>query len=369
MHAWLAELLTRLAESPLLQGVVAALSTFILEDPTTIGCGLLVAEGRMAFITAMIGVSTGIAVGDLGLFGIGRLLGPRVLAWGLVSERRLARGEEWFRRNLVLAVILSRFIPGMRLPTYTAAGLLRASLARFLTVAVVASVVWTFLLLRLTVEIGERLLPLLGTYRWPVAAAGIVLLVVLQRRAVGSINGAAGHRPANGRVLSAFELWPPWLFYIPVGIYYAWLALRHGGLLLPTVANPSIYSGGLIGESKLEILGLVPEEQSRWVAPYTSVLRRGDASGRELLGEATDALDQAGLELPVAAKPDIGQRGAGVCPIYEEHELQRYLESFPGGNRVILQRLIAAPPPSPEELEKHPELGSLASAREAGVLY
>lgn len=50
MKEWLAEALALLADSPSLQGLLAALATFILEDPTTVGCGLLVADGTKAFI-------------------------------------------------------------------------------------------------------------------------------------------------------------------------------------------------------------------------------------------------------------------------------------------------------------------------------
>jgi len=59
--------------------LLAALATFILEDPTTIACGLLVADGRMLFSTAMIGVASGIAIGDIGLYAIGRWAGPRAV--------------------------------------------------------------------------------------------------------------------------------------------------------------------------------------------------------------------------------------------------------------------------------------------------
>ena len=61
MPDWLSEAIARIGSDPLLQGTLAALATFILEDPTTIGCGLLVADGRMAFLTAFLGVSVGIA--------------------------------------------------------------------------------------------------------------------------------------------------------------------------------------------------------------------------------------------------------------------------------------------------------------------
>ena len=51
-----------------------------------------------------------------------------------------------------------------------------------------------------------------------------------------------------------WEFWPDWMFYPPVGIYCAWLALKYRGLTVPTAANPGIFSGGMVGESKMATL-------------------------------------------------------------------------------------------------------------------
>jgi len=98
---WFVETAERLAGHPVPQALAAALATFILEDPTTVSCGLLVAEGRMWFLTAFVGLSAGIAAGDLGLYAIGRFVGPSTVAWGLLSQDRLDRTKRWFDRNVV----------------------------------------------------------------------------------------------------------------------------------------------------------------------------------------------------------------------------------------------------------------------------
>ncbi len=352
MNDWLREILLSLTNSPTMQGTLAALSTFILEDPTTIGCGLLVAEQKMAFLTALIGVSLGIAIGDVGLYGLGRLAGPRVRGWGPLTPQRLDRASQWFGRNLVTAVVFSRFVPGMRLPTYVLAGMLRARFWHFTAVAIAASLVWTLLLLTLTVKIGEAVLPLLGNYRWPVAALAVLALVGLQRKAAGTITDSQNQKP----VLSRFELWPPWLFYIPVGIYWFWLSLRHRGLLLPTAANPTIFSGGFIGESKEAILDLVPEKHNDSIAQYTCI-ERGQGPTDAELGAAKAAMHEAGLTYPIVVKPDVGQRGDGVQPVQRDDELRSYLEHFPPAATVMLQEMV------PRDTPAHDD------PIEAGVLY
>jgi len=44
------------------------------------------------------------------------------------------------------------------------------------------------------------------------------------------------------------------MFYPPVAICYLWLAIKYRGAMLPTAANPGIFSGGMVGESKMATL-------------------------------------------------------------------------------------------------------------------
>ncbi|MEJ2146159.1 MAG: VTT domain-containing protein [Acidobacteriota bacterium] len=340
MVQWLAELTLTLAGFPVLQGAVAALSTFILEDPTTVGCGLLVADGKLAFSTALIGVSVGIALGDLGLFGLGRLIGPATLSRGWLSDARVAQARSLYDRNLVTAVVLSRFMPGMRLPTYLGAGLFGASFVRFALAVVAASLVWTFLLLSATLKFGEAVLPRLGDLKWPVL---FVLLVgfVLARRLVAR-NREKDDTPAGESPVSSFELWPAPLFYLPVGLYYLWLAVRYRGLTLPTAANPSVYSGGMIGESKSQILDLVPEPFRSMVCRYVRI-ERVAVSPEQQATEAERTLRRAGLDYPCVAKPDVGQRGTGVRLIRSKADLVRYLDAFPLGRGLLVQEYAEGP--------------------------
>ncbi len=147
----------------------------------------------------------------------------------------------------------------------------------------------------------------------------------------------------SGAPLSFFEFWPMWAFYPPVMAYAAWLMLRHRGILLPTVANPSFPGGGFYGESKAAILALAMAHVPQWVAPFIA-LRRGATAGAATVElECRDALDrlhQAGIALPVVAKPDLGCRGAGVKLVRSAADLSAYLAAFPAGASLLLQRLV-----------------------------
>ena len=145
----------------------------------------------------------------------------------------------------------------------------------------------------------------------------------------------------RGAPLSFFEFWPMWAFYPPVALYAGWLMLRHRGILLPTVANPSFPGGGFFGESKAQILALAMRHIPDWVAPFVQIDR--PATGGALPAECAAALvklREAGIGLPVVAKPDLGCRGAGVKLVRTEADLLAYLAAFPAGASLLLQRLV-----------------------------
>ncbi|HSG87794.1 MAG TPA: hypothetical protein VLA56_01180 [Pseudomonadales bacterium] len=147
----------------------------------------------------------------------------------------------------------------------------------------------------------------------------------------------------HGAPLSFFEFWPMWAFYPPIAAYAALLMLRYRGVLLPTAANPSFPGGGFFGESKAEILRLGMTHIPERVAPFVTIDRAETPSADH--GAETDAalavLAEAGLALPVVAKPDLGCRGAGVKLVRSADDLQAYIAAFPPGARFLLQRLVS----------------------------
>ena len=330
--------------APLLQGIAAALCTLILEDPTTVGSGLLVAEGHMAYWSAFWGLTIGIAMGDFGLYLLGRGAQGRVARWGFINDERLEGARVWFDRNVLGTMLAARFLPGMRLPTYVAAGVLRVSALKFVLVAITASLIWTVLLLNLSIHLGGAALEIAGRLKWPLGLGLVLILAIMQWRLARRRRLAdSSHEPEvpEEPVQSFFEFWPPILFYIPVTLHYLWLALRFRGLMLPTASNPSIYSGGMIMESKSEILSLVPLEIRDRISPWAVITPPEKTTPLDKVCEqAVAAMDEAGISFPIVAKPDQGQRGFGVRPIHDREQLAIYLADYPAGVKLILQKLV-----------------------------
>jgi membrane protein DedA with SNARE-associated domain len=144
--------------SPLAAGAMLAAATLISEDAATLTAGALVAAKTIPAATAIVGVALGIWVGDLGLFGIGRLAGrvPIVARW---VDRRWSRDqirgmERRFNRGAAVAILGSRFLPGTRVLLYVAAGAFQVSALTFVTSAAVASIAWTVIVVSSVGSLG-----------------------------------------------------------------------------------------------------------------------------------------------------------------------------------------------------------------------
>ena len=132
---------------------------------------------------------------------------------------------------------------------------------------------------------------------------------------------------------------PPLLFYLPLVVSWIVFGLRHSSLTLPTAANPRIPTGGMWGESKSSYFFDVGAVERKWIADFAVIERGiGAQSVRPDIERALRAV--AGIEFPLVAKPDIGWHGHGVRRIDDRDDLARYIERFPEGQKLILQRFI-----------------------------
>ncbi len=188
MHSGtIAGLLDLAGRSPLVQAALVIVGTFILEDAATVLAAMRVQDSSLSWIVALGSLYVGIIVGDMGLYGLGRLAASFPRLRRLVPERRQAHGREWLNRHTFRVVFVSRFIPGARLPTYTACGFLSASFRRFALAAVVATLIWTSLLFGLSLRVGQVLVDYLGAWRW-IGAVGFAAVIVAMGRIVARMQ-------------------------------------------------------------------------------------------------------------------------------------------------------------------------------------
>jgi hypothetical protein len=113
---------------------------------------------------------------------------------------------------------------------------------------------------------------------------------------------------------------------------WLWYAVKEKSLLYFSASNPSILMGGMLGESKYDVLQLIPEP----LKPKT-ILIKLPAS----VTCVTKAMRAAGLTLPVIFKPDLGERGWMVRRIKSEEDVKVYLSEIKID--FIVQELVDLP--------------------------
>lgn len=325
------------ADAPKATGVAAfvltlmiIVATLVSEDLTSIGVGLMVAHGRISFALGAFACFAGVFFGDVLLFLAGRYLGRPALRrapvrW-FVSERDVERSSQWFTRKGLVVIAASRFVPGMRLPTYFAAGMLDASFWWFCLYFFIAGAVWTPALVALSSVLGAGVIEsaLLSGQSILVKALAAILLIYFLSKMLVKLSTYRGRRLllSSWRRMTHWEFWPLWVFYPPVVLYVAYLALKHRSLTVFTIANPAMPESGFINESKIDILkGL--GEANGFVARAALIEASLDENGR--CERAREFMLTNNLEFPVVLKPNAGQRGSGVAVVRSDDELEDYL--------------------------------------------
>lgn len=132
--------------------------------------------------------------------------------------------------------------------------------------------------------------------------------------------------------LTNWEYWPFGIIQTPIFLMWAWYALKERSLFYFSASNPSILTGGMMGESKYDILKRIPDA----VKPKT-VFVKLPADKVQLL----EILTQNGFTFPVIFKPDLGERGWLVRRIKNEEDIEKYLTEIKID--FIIQELIELP--------------------------
>ena len=114
----------------------------------------------------------------------------------------------------------------------------------------------------------------------------------------------------------SWEFWRVWALYPFVACYIAWQMLKHRSVTLPTAVNPCMTAGGLVYESKSEILGHL-EARCAPIARFAVAPLAASLETKQR--QVDDFLKTRRLDYPVVLKPDVGQRGQGVAIARSAH--------------------------------------------------
>jgi len=132
--------------------------------------------------------------------------------------------------------------------------------------------------------------------------------------------------------LASWEYWPAQLTNLPVVAFWLFFAVRARNLFFFADANPAIETGGLFGESKMDILNQVPAAYK----PRTLFV----VAGLEL-DALIKRLENEGYAFPLILKPNVGERGTGVEKVRSISELALYYKRSSAD--LIIQEFVSLP--------------------------
>ena len=152
--------------------------------------------------------------------------------------------------------------------------------------------------------------------------------------------------------LVRWEFWPWRIVYLPVAVYWFFLAIKARGWVFFSAANPCMRFGGLIGYSKSEVDKLIPE-QFRPKTVFKEI--------SESVSDAQEKMIEAGLAYPLIVKPDQGERGRGVAIIENKAELEATLSD--SNERMLIQEYANLPMELGVMYSRHPKenMGKITS--------
>jgi len=160
------------------------LGVIFLEDTTVVVVGMLAADKILPISHALLSLYVGIVIGDVGLYCLGRLASTHPRLARYVEHDFTAPFRIWLETRFVLTVFTARFIPGARLPTYTASGFFHSPLSLFFFTATAATAIWTTFLFFASYWFGNLTVGWASHIRWGIALAFLLALFFIGRHNV-----------------------------------------------------------------------------------------------------------------------------------------------------------------------------------------
>lgn len=161
-------------------------ATLIAEDLATIAAGVLVAQIDTPAAAALAAVILGTAAGDIALYAFGRWGAHTRTGKRLRARIDVRRAESWVRARALWLVFAARFTPGLRLPVFTASGLVRAPAAHVIAIVAFTTPIWTAALFETARIAGSRGAETLLTAILPLGLLIVLGGIFVRRRALAA---------------------------------------------------------------------------------------------------------------------------------------------------------------------------------------
>lgn len=130
-----------------------------------------------------------------------------------------------------------------------------------------------------------------------------------------------------------WEYYPVYIANIPTVFFWVYFGIRSRSLFFFSAVNPVIETGGVMGESKINIFNLLPAH----TIPKTIFIEKEERDLNTILAK----IQKKGIVFPLIAKPNVGERGFLVEKINNPAQLSLYLKKI--SVDFIIQDFITFP--------------------------
>jgi membrane protein DedA with SNARE-associated domain len=148
-------------------------------DLVMLFAGVRVREGQLALLTALLLMEAGTLLGATFLYLVARRGGRPVLyRYGRflhLDLDKLDKAEDFLRRYGLLAIVLGRLVPGLRIPTTLAAGVFGVPYPVFLLALALGASGYILVFFLLGYFVGPQVEAVLGAPHFPLRLVGIVI--------------------------------------------------------------------------------------------------------------------------------------------------------------------------------------------------
>ena len=152
-----------------LQSVLIIFGTCFVEDPARCTVSMLVATGELGWLFAFGNMVLGAMVGDVGLYLLGRYASRFIIRRRWFDHLQLQSMKSYYRNHAAKTVLLARFLPGARMLTFSAAGVIRFPFYRFVFWAFLAAALQACIFLKFGDMIPDPVIKILKDPRFSAA--------------------------------------------------------------------------------------------------------------------------------------------------------------------------------------------------------